>query len=146
MILKRSKKYKDRAKQFAQEFIYWFAGDGSAVPFGRSLTYRFAEAAFWSALAFAGVEAFSYGVIKGILLRHLRWWFQQPIFTSDGILSIGYAYPNLTMIGEHVWNFADFATKQGTTRIIGNKKGVFTRQRQPKMAAHLIKERWTKMK
>ena len=47
------------------------------------------------------------------------------------------------LIGEHVWNFADFATKQGTTRVIGNKKGVFTRQRQPKAAAHLLRRRWT---
>lgn len=45
-------------------------------------------------------------------------------------------------IGEHVWNFADFATKQGITRIIGNRKGVFTRQRQPKAAAHILRKRW----
>lgn len=47
------------------------------------------------------------------------------------------------VIGEHVWNLADFMTKQGTTRIIGNRKGVFSRDRQPKMAAHYLKERWT---
>ena len=47
------------------------------------------------------------------------------------------------IVGEHVWNFADFATKQGTTRVMGNRKGVFTRQRQPKAAAHLLRERWT---
>jgi beta-glucuronidase len=47
------------------------------------------------------------------------------------------------VIGEHVWAFADFATKQGLTRIIGNKKGIFTRQRQPKAAAFVLKERWS---
>jgi beta-glucuronidase len=46
------------------------------------------------------------------------------------------------LIGEHVWNFSDFATQQGVRRIDGNKKGVFTRQRQPKMAAHLLRKRW----
>lgn len=46
------------------------------------------------------------------------------------------------VIGEHIWNFADFQTKQGTTRIMGNKKGVFTRQRQPKAAARHVRERW----
>ncbi len=50
------------------------------------------------------------------------------------------------VIGEHVWNFADFATKQGITRVMGNRKGVFTRQRQPKMAAHFLKQRWHDMK
>jgi len=46
------------------------------------------------------------------------------------------------VVGEHVWNFADFSTKEGTSRVIGNRKGVFTRQRQPKMAAHMLRERW----
>ena len=46
------------------------------------------------------------------------------------------------VIGEHVWNFADFATKQGVKRVVGNKKGVFTRQRQPKAAAFLLRKRW----
>lgn len=46
------------------------------------------------------------------------------------------------IIGEHVWNFADFATSQGLKRAGGNKKGVFTRQRQPKLAAHELKKRW----
>lgn len=48
------------------------------------------------------------------------------------------------IIGEHVWAFADFQTKQGLNRVDGNKKGVFTRNRQPKMAAYVLKERWTK--
>lgn len=47
------------------------------------------------------------------------------------------------VIGEHIWNFADFMTKQGISRVIGNKKGVFTRQRQPKTIAHMVRKRWT---
>ncbi len=46
------------------------------------------------------------------------------------------------VVGEHVWNFADFGTKEGTSRVMGNRKGVFTRQRHPKMAAHVLRERW----
>lgn len=48
------------------------------------------------------------------------------------------------IIGEHVWNFADFQTKQGLTRINGNKKGVFSRDRQPKMVAHFLRKAWEK--
>jgi beta-glucuronidase len=47
------------------------------------------------------------------------------------------------LIGEMFWNFADFMTAQGTTRAVGNRKGVFTRNRQPKMAAYLMKNRYT---
>ncbi len=87
----------ERARQFAQDFQYWFAADGAALPFGRSLTYRFAQGAFWGGLAFAGVEALPWGVIKGLYLRHLRWWMARPIFSESGLLSIGYGYPNLVM-------------------------------------------------
>ncbi|XP_023033558.1 beta-glucuronidase isoform X1 [Drosophila willistoni] len=45
-------------------------------------------------------------------------------------------------IGEFVWNFADFKTAQSYTRVGGNKKGVFTRARQPKAAAHLLRKRY----
>ncbi|MCG8479550.1 MAG: beta-glucuronidase [Spirochaetales bacterium] len=44
--------------------------------------------------------------------------------------------------GEHVWNFADFQTDQEFRRVDGNKKGVFTRDRRPKMAAHALRRRW----
>ena len=47
--------------------------------------------------------------------------------------------------GMHIWAFADFKTTQGIIRFGGmNYKGVFTRDRKPKMAAHYLKERWTK--
>lgn len=46
--------------------------------------------------------------------------------------------------GEHVWNFADFATAESVKRAQGNKKGVFTRERKPKLAAWYLKDRWTK--
>jgi beta-glucuronidase len=45
--------------------------------------------------------------------------------------------------GLHVWNFADFKTGQNIRRAGGmNYKGVFTRDRRPKMAAHFLRERW----
>jgi hypothetical protein len=93
----RSSLFKERAGLFASGFITWFAPDGSALPYGRSLAYRFAQSAFWSAYAYAGVEGIPAGVIKGLVLRNLRWWFAQPIFDADGVLTIGYAYPNLVM-------------------------------------------------
>ncbi|MFN2302471.1 MAG: glycoside hydrolase family 2 TIM barrel-domain containing protein, partial [Anaerolineales bacterium] len=49
------------------------------------------------------------------------------------------------MIGEHVWNMCDFKTCQGITRMGGyNYKGVFTRDRHPKMAAHYLRDLWTR--
>lgn len=47
------------------------------------------------------------------------------------------------VIGEQMWNFADFQTKFGIMRVDGNKKGAFTRDRRPKGAARFLRERWT---
>lgn len=51
------------------------------------------------------------------------------------------------VIGTQVWNFADFKANQSVNRVGGmNLKGVFTRERQPKMAAHWLRERWSNPK
>ncbi len=47
------------------------------------------------------------------------------------------------VIGEHVWNMCDFKTGQDVRRMGGmNYKGVFTRDRRPKLAAHRLRELW----
>ena len=46
------------------------------------------------------------------------------------------------VIGAHVWAFADFKTSQISMRVLVNHKGVFTRDRQPKMAAHALRRLW----
>ncbi len=90
-------KFHQRAGALAPQLSHWYADDGAALPFGRSLSYRFSHAGFWGALAFSGEEALPWSQIKGLYLRNLRWWARQPIFDAGGHLSIGYAYPNLLM-------------------------------------------------
>lgn len=93
----RSARFRSRAMAFARDFQYWFAPDGSAIAYGRSLTYRFAQAAFFSVALLTDTPVLPLGVMKGILVRHLCWWLNQPIFDNAGVLTIGYAYPNLQM-------------------------------------------------
>ena len=110
----RAQLFKQRAAAFAHDYIYWFGENGASIPYGRSLIYRFAAASFWGALAFAGVEALPWGVIKGLYLRNLRWWLHQPIFSETGLLTLGYGYPNLNLPegysgpGSPYWAFKAF--------------------------------------
>jgi beta-glucuronidase len=46
------------------------------------------------------------------------------------------------VVGELVWNFADFATAPGIMRVGGNRKGVFTRDRHPKTVTTHLRQRW----
>ena len=93
----RCRRYIERALAFGKDYIYWFSEDGSAFAYGRSMTYRFAQAAYFSVCALCGVEVFPLPVLKGILARHLTHWLNLPIWDNADILSIGYAYPNLQM-------------------------------------------------
>lgn len=46
------------------------------------------------------------------------------------------------IVGIHVWAFADFKTPQNIRRPIYNHKGVFTRTREPKLTAHVLRKFW----
>ncbi len=111
----RAALYKERAMTFAKDFIYWFDEDGDAIPFGRSLTYRFSQVSFFAACLLADLEPFPVPVMKGLIARHLRSWMKRPIFDRDGILTIGYGYPNLMMAerynapGSPYWSMKTFA-------------------------------------
>lgn len=111
----RCRRYRERAMTFAKQFIYWFDTEGDAVAFGRSLTYRFAQVSFFSICLLTGLEPFPIPVMKGLIARHLKRWLERPIFDRDGILTIGYGYPNLTMAerynapGSPYWSMKVFA-------------------------------------
>ena len=111
----RSLQFKERAQEFAKDFIYWFAEDGAALPYGRSLTYRFAQCSFFSVLVLADVRPFPLEIMKGIIVRNFEYWQSQEMLDNAGILTIGYSYPNLHMAesynspGSPYWAFKAFA-------------------------------------
>lgn len=104
----RVSRYIHQAREFAGQFWRYFDKDGAPIPFGRSLTYRFAMGAFYAAFALAGAYDSSSpytspGFVKGMLLRHLRWWatHSDNVFALDGTLTIGYLYPNMFMCEDY---------------------------------------------
>lgn len=111
----RCELFRERARKFATQFIYWFDEDGSSIPYGRSQTYRFAQVAFFSICAAAKLEVLPLPVMKGIITRHLVNWMNRPIFDNAGVLSIGYGYPHLIMSEEYngpgspYWSMKAFA-------------------------------------
>jgi beta-glucuronidase len=77
--------------------------------------------------------------------------YPPEMFTEEYQVEFLTAYTELFnrkpyIIGQHVWNLCDFKTTQGTIRVNGlNHKGVFTRDRRPKAAAHTLKKLWELM-
>ncbi len=111
---RRAAVFRERALAFGRQYAAWFDTDGAAVPYGRSLTYRFAQCAFYSACVWAGLEPLPLPVMKGIIARNLSWWMDKPIFDRDGVLTIGYCYPQLYMSerynapGSPYWSMKSF--------------------------------------
>lgn len=107
---------KDRAVKFADDFVYWFGTDGNEIPYGRSLTYRFAHVAFFGAMGLADIEGekATYGVMKQLTVRNIENWMNRPIFDNSGVMSVGYGYPNLFMTerynasGSPYWAFKGY--------------------------------------
>lgn len=64
--------------------------------------------------------------------------FQEDYYRMNSKVFDG--IPNF--VGEQLWNFADFQTKYGIQRVQGNKKGVFTRSREPKSVVRYLSKRW----
>lgn len=97
----RAEEFRKRAQMVALDLIHYYDDDGRSIPFGRSVGYRFAMVSFWGALAYAGVELpapLTWGIVKGVVMRHLRWWqTQHDMWSPAGTLTIGYSYPNMYM-------------------------------------------------
>ena len=109
-----SERIREGAYEFYKDFILFFSSSGEAVPYGRSQIYRFAQIAFFSAYLWIADEK-EYPIIKGIINRNLRYFLSNDILTHDGIISVGYCYPNLRMTekynapGSPYWSLKAFA-------------------------------------
>ncbi len=93
----RCEHFYDRAMAFGKDFRLFFDDTGACFPYGRSMTYRFAQSAFWSTCLMTHVCPVSIAEMREQLSRNLCWWLSRPIFDNAGILTIGYGYGNLQM-------------------------------------------------
>lgn len=91
--------FKLRAQKFSESFKNWFDQSGTALPYGRSQTYRFAQSSFWAVAAFAKIMDSKQflGEAKYLLMNNMRSWFRKKIFSKEGFLTVGYGYSNLDM-------------------------------------------------
>lgn len=97
----RAEEFRKRAQTIAIDLAHYYDKEGRSIPFGRSVGYRFAMCSFWGALAYADVELpapLTWGMVKGMVMRHLRWWqSQHNMWSPSGTLTVGYSYPNMYM-------------------------------------------------
>jgi|GEM_PF-70639 len=93
----RCARFYDRAMAFGKDFKLFFDDTGACFPYGRSMTYRFAQSAFWATCLMTHVYPISMEEIREQISHNLCWWLSRPIFDNSGVLTIGYGYGNLQM-------------------------------------------------
>ena len=102
-----------------------------------------AELQGWAATFDKPIIMTEYGVdtLAGLHSAHPGPWSEE--YQIDFLTMYHRVFDRIpAVIGEQIWNFADFQTTSGIVRVDGNKKGVFTRDRRPKSVARVLKERW----
>ena len=138
-----AERYRERALEYATDFQAWFDRDGNALPFGRSLTYRFAQSAFWGALPLAfRDDRPEWEHARHLYASNMRWWFSQPMFDGGGLLSVGYRYPNQYMAERYnsanspLWAFKAFAP------LAAGEDHPFWKaaEKEPAAAAHTVQQ------
>ncbi|PKQ26483.1 MAG: beta-glucuronidase [Actinobacteria bacterium HGW-Actinobacteria-4] len=122
----------------------WYVGPGDLAT--AEAAYK-AELLGWQAMYHKPLVIMEYGAdsVAGLHSVHDVLWTEE--FQRDMLAAYHRVHDSIpAVVGEQVWNFADFQTSVGISRVDGNKKGVFTRDRRPKAAAHLLRDRWRSMR
>ena len=118
----------------------WYVGPGDLDAAEQALE---AELSGWAAQHAKPIIVTEYGAdaIAGLHTVHGAMWSED--YQAALLATYHRVFDRIdAVVGEQVWNFADFATEPSFIRVDGNKKGVFTRDRHPKLAAHELRRRW----
>jgi hypothetical protein len=93
-------RHQERTRQFARDFRYFFAGDGSTPCFGRSMIYRFGFVSPIALGQYLRCLDISPGEARTMCNGALKFFFANPILTDSGHLSMGFLRPCADML-EH---------------------------------------------
>ncbi|HSK89356.1 MAG TPA: DUF2264 domain-containing protein [Anaerolineales bacterium] len=85
--------HQQRLREFARDFRYFFAADGSTPCFGRSMIYRFGYLAPLALGVHMDCLDLDLGQTKTMLNLGTKFFFDQDILTDAGHLSLGYIRP-----------------------------------------------------
>jgi hypothetical protein len=85
--------HRQRVRELARNFRYFFAGDGSTPCFGRSMIYRFGYLAPLALGQYLNCLDVPAGQIKTACNAGIKFFAEEPILTHQNHLSMGYLRP-----------------------------------------------------
>lgn len=87
----RKAMYIKRTNDFLPYYAHYFDATGCHVPFGRSLSYRFAASAVFPMAIYAGCD-FDPGLARNIVLKNINYFSQNVPLGDTGIFPPGFMY------------------------------------------------------
>ncbi len=108
-------RWREWTQEFLPDYVHFFSAAGEPVPFGRSLTYRFAASAPFALAEKCGLASLAPGLARRVSMQCLRFFFQQDILQNQGALSIGWVddFPTLSepysCAGSPYWSAKGFS-------------------------------------
>lgn len=94
----RAQRWQEWTRQFLPDYARFFAASGEPVPFGRSLTYRFAATAPFALAEKCGISPLVPGLSRRLCSQNLRFFTGRAITQSQGVLNLGWTdeFPPIT--------------------------------------------------
>ncbi|MGH2765757.1 MAG: DUF2264 domain-containing protein [Actinomycetota bacterium] len=122
----RAELYKERARQFLQQYVHLFASDGAPLYQGRSLIYRFATVApFWAG-ALLGASPLEPGRTRRLASGVLRYFLDRGA-VRDGLLTMGWHSEFLPMAQHYSGSASPYwASKAFTGLLLPRDHSVWT--------------------
>ncbi len=94
----RASRWAEWTHLFLSDYVRFFAATGEPVPFGRSMTYRFAASAPFALAEKCGVSPLAPGQSRRLCTQNLRFFLDRKIPQRQGALSLGWTdeFPAMT--------------------------------------------------
>lgn len=89
--------FQKRTQEFLTQYYYWFDTNGGNIPFGRSLSYRYAASAVFPTAALGGCNI-NYGAARYAMLKNIDYYQNQKNLKNHEILPPGFLYSNTGVI------------------------------------------------
>lgn len=129
--------HKERVRLFANDFRYFFSGDGSIPCFGRSMIYRFG---FLSPIAlgqYIDCLDISPGEVKTMCNSAMKFFFANKILTDKNHLSMGFLRPCAEMIEHYSCGGSPYWAGKAFNILLIPQNDTFWEVKEEKLPIHI---------
>lgn len=128
-------KIQETTSRFLEVAPYLYARDGGQIPWGRSLTYRFASNAAIGWAMINNNHTLSPGLARRILSGNLKYFWENGCLGDNGLLNIGYWGKNQSVAENYIVPGDPYFAMHGLACLLLPEKHPFWTSREEAMPA-----------